>query len=106
MREALAGQPEGWPARRAPPRTISSSRAASGAAPRQDRRHVRRLATVRLDVAGLQQAQDADVSDEYPNPALLMVGSLVYDTAIQSVSWHRVAKQIPQPFGHFTWLIG
>ena len=44
---------------------------------------------------GLQQAQDADVSDEYPNPALLMVGSLVYDTVVMSAG--IVETGLPMP---------
>ena len=32
----------------------------------------------------LQQAPDADVSDGHTNPALLMMGSLVYGTVVMS----------------------
>ena len=40
-------------------------------------------------------ATDADVSDGHPNPALLMVGSLVYDTVVMSAG--MVETGLPMP---------
>ena len=40
-------------------------------------------------------ATDADVSDGHPNPALLMVGSLVYDTVVALVGIIETGFPIP-----------
>ena len=69
-------------------------RAASGGHGRPDRREPPHVAAI-LARCGSQQAPDADVSDWHPNPALLMVGSLVYDTVVALVGIIETGFPIP-----------